>query len=121
MLWSWRTGFCSDNATAVTLVLQICCDDCGSWSVRGLSAQTAADFPSLAASIDYARRECGGAPATIELMVDGFYAVIYQDNGWPRQLVAPQAEPLGDVEGTDGGDRPRFGRLSAWVTARRRG
>ena len=78
----------------MTLRLQICYDLGGSWGVHGLSAQSATHLPSLSASVDYARRECQGAPATIELMVDGFYAVVHQENGWPRQLVAPEAEPL---------------------------
>jgi len=37
--------------------------------------------------MDYARKECAEAPATIELIVDGFYAVIHQELGWSRQLV----------------------------------
>ena len=103
---------------AVTLRLQICYDLGGSWSVHGLSAQPTINLPSLPASIDYARRECAGAPATIELMVDGFYAVVHQENGWPRQLVAPEAEPLSAGPG-DGGDRSHFGRFCDWVTGRR--
>jgi hypothetical protein len=77
-----------------TLRLQICHAACGTWSVCGLSPQPATDLPSLSASIDYARRECGEAPATIELMIDGFYAVVHQEDGWPRQLVAPSTEPF---------------------------
>jgi hypothetical protein len=60
--------------------------------VHGLSPQPATHLPSLSASIDYARRQCAEAPATIELIVDGFYAVVHQEDGWPRQLVAPEAE-----------------------------
>jgi hypothetical protein len=77
----------------VTLQLQICSDGCGTWSVHGLSPQPKMHLPSLAASIDYARRECAEAPATIELIIDGFYAVVHQENGWPRQLVTSEAEP----------------------------
>ena len=77
----------------MTLQLQICRDAAGTWSVHGLSPQPTTRLPSLAASIDYARRECAEAPATIELMVDGFYAVVHQENGWPRQLVPSEAEP----------------------------
>jgi hypothetical protein len=45
-----------------------------------------------ASTIDYARRQCAGAPATIELMIDGFYAVVCPENGWPRELVRSEAE-----------------------------
>ncbi len=72
------------------LLLQIVHDPSGAWSVHGLPGQQVAFLASLTASIDYARKECGEAPATIELMVDGFYAVIHQELGWPRQLVAPE-------------------------------
>jgi hypothetical protein len=73
----------------MTFCLQIIHDRSGSWSVHGLPGQPVAHLASLTASIDYARKECAAAPATIELMVDGFYAVIHQELGWPRQLVAP--------------------------------
>ena len=104
---------------AVTLRLQICYDLGGGWSVHGLSPQPATRLPSLSASVDYARRECAGAPATIELMVDGFYAVVHQENGWLRQLVAPEADLPGRAPGDGGGDRSHFGRLCDWVTGRR--
>jgi hypothetical protein len=104
---------------AVTLRLQICYDLGGSWSVHGLSAQPTTHLPSLSASVDYARRECAGAPATIELMVDGFYAVVHQENGWPRELVAPEADLPSRAPGYGGGDRSHFGRFCEWVTGRR--
>jgi hypothetical protein len=59
------------------LLLQIVHDPSGTWSVHGLPGQQAASLASLTASIDYARKQCAAAPATIELMVDGFYAVIH--------------------------------------------
>jgi hypothetical protein len=77
----------------MTIHLQICCRASGSWSVHGLSPRPATHLPSLSASIDYARRQCGEAPATIELIFDGFYAVAHQENGWPRELLAPEVEP----------------------------
>jgi hypothetical protein len=70
----------------MSLRLRICRDDQGTWNVRGLSRHPLAQFPSLSASLDYARRECAAAPATIELMIDGFYAVVHQEEGWPRRL-----------------------------------
>jgi hypothetical protein len=68
----------------MSLRLRICRDICGTWSVHGLSPLPVAHLPSLSASLDYARRECAAAPATIELLIDGFYAVVHQEEGWPR-------------------------------------
>ena len=105
----------------MTLHLQIFRDDGGSWSVHGLSTQPTTGLPSLSASIDHARRECQEEPATIELVVDGFYAVIHQEDGWPRQLIAAEASlPKGSL-GNEGADRSPFSRLCDWVTGRCRG
>jgi len=99
----------------VTLQLQICRDGCGTWSVHGLSPQPKTGLPSLAASIDYARRQCAEAPATIELMIDGFYAVVRQENGWPRELVSSEAESsLTRGETYDPGGRSTLTRLRHW-------
>jgi hypothetical protein len=54
-------------------------------------------------------------------MVDGFYAVVHQENGWPRELVAPEAKPLSTGPGDGGEDRSHFSRLCDWVTGRRLG
>jgi hypothetical protein len=75
------------------LRVRICRDIWGTWSVYGLSALPAAHLPSLSASLDYAREQCGAAPATIELLIDGFFAVIYQERGWPRRILAPEVVP----------------------------
>jgi hypothetical protein len=72
----------------MSLHLKICSDDRGSWSVHGLPSLPVKHLPSLAASIDYARKECAASPATIELLIDGFYAVVHQERGWPRRLIA---------------------------------
>ena len=76
----------------MSLHLRICHDTCGPWSVHGLSPMPAARLPSLSASLDYARRECAAAPATIELLIDGFYAVVHQENGWRRPPLVSEAE-----------------------------
>jgi len=77
------------------LRLKICRDVSGTWSVHGLSPLPVAHLPSLSASFDYARRECAAAPATIELVIDGFYAVVHQEDGWPRPpLVVETKRPL---------------------------
>jgi hypothetical protein len=76
----------------MSLHLKISSDDCGTWSVHGLPSLPVKHLPSLSASIDYAREECAAAPATIELLVDGFYAVVHQERGWPRRLLASKAD-----------------------------
>jgi len=74
----------------MSLHLKISRDAWGTWSVHGLSPVPASHFPSLSASIDYARKSCNAAPATVELFVDGMYIVVHQERGWPRQLVASE-------------------------------
>src|SRR5215470_16392935 len=76
----------------MSMHLRICHDTSGTWSVHGLSPLPAARLPSLSASLDYARRECAGAPATIELLIDGFYAVVHQERGWRRPPLVAEAE-----------------------------
>ena len=77
------------------LRLKICPDVWGTWSVHGLSPLPVSHLPSLLARLDYARRKCAAAPATIELEIDGFYAVVHQDGGWPRSpLVLEAKQPL---------------------------
>jgi hypothetical protein len=72
----------------MTLCLQIVHEAAGGWSVHGLPDRPAAHLPNLAASLDYARRGCAEAPVTLEIIVDGLYAVVHQQAGWPRELVA---------------------------------
>jgi hypothetical protein len=74
----------------MSLRLKISRDVWGTWSVHGLSPIPVSYLPSLSASIDYARQSCNAAPATIELVVDGMYMVVYQERGWPRQLVVSE-------------------------------
>jgi hypothetical protein len=80
------------------LQLKICRDVWGTWSVHGLSPVTVTHLPSLSASIDHARKECTGAPATIELLIDGLYVVVYQGSGWPRRLLASEIDQPRVVE-----------------------
>jgi hypothetical protein len=70
------------------LLLQIVHDRAGTWTVHGLPAYPVAERSSLAECIEYARRASDESPATIELMVDGFYAVLHQEQGWPQQRLA---------------------------------
>ena len=101
------------------LNLKICRDVWGGWSVDGLAPLPVAHLPSLSASIDYARKECAAAPATIELLIDGFYVVIHQEQGWPRRIVGPEIEPprAAAAEANLRGP-PIWSRLVAWLKNR---
>jgi hypothetical protein len=101
------------------LRLTICHNLSGTWSVHGLSPLPVSHLPSLSASLDYARDECGASPATIELVIDGFYAVVYQENGWPRRLVAPETpQPLPDVSEAGFSGTPTMRRFLTWLKVR---
>jgi hypothetical protein len=78
--------------TTMSLRLKICRDIWGTWSVQDLTPISVSHFPSLSAAIEYARKACNAAPATIELLVDGMYLVVHQERGWPRQLVAAETD-----------------------------
>lgn len=81
----------------MSLRLKISYDVGGTWSIHGLSPTPENSFPSLSASIDYARNSCNAAPATIELVADGMYMVVHQELGWPRQLVASETSRTGSA------------------------
>jgi hypothetical protein len=88
----------------MSLRVRICHEVCGTWSVGGLSAIPVKRLPSLSASLDYARHECAEAPATIELLIDGFYAVFHQERGWrglPRVRETEHCRQLDEVFGID--------------------
>jgi len=76
----------------MNLQLKICRDFFGTWSVDGLSSGPVSHLRSLRASVDYARKACDAAPATIEFFVDGLYFVVHQERGWPRSLLAPDTD-----------------------------
>jgi hypothetical protein len=104
-----------------SLRLKICRDVSGTWSVHGLSPLPVAHLPSLSASFDYARRECAAAPATIELVIDGFYAVVHQKDGWPRPPIVLKAKrSLGEDRGTMGSGHHDIGSVarsrSSWFS-----
>jgi hypothetical protein len=91
----------------MSLSVKIARDVWGTWSVQGPSPPPVSHLPSLSASIDYARKACNAAPATIELFVDGMYVVMHQERGWPRRLLAPD-------DGPPSAAKPELGRLSVW-------
>jgi hypothetical protein len=106
----------------MSLCLQIVHEPAGNWTVHGLANRPVAHLPSLAASVDYARRECAEAPATLEVMIDGFYAVVHQGDGWPRKLVAAESEvpPVAAEKLNPRGFSP-FLRWCDWLTGERQG
>ena len=101
------------------LRLKICRDVWGTWSVHGLSPVPVSHLPSLSASIDYARKQCAAAPATIELLLDGLYVVIHQELGWPRRLLAPEG-PVAAAAKAKRAGAPIWSRFLALLTGPRR-
>src|SRR6266404_4820693 len=73
------------------LSLKICRDVWGGWSVHGLATLPVAHLPSLSASIDYACNECAAAPATIELLIDGFMWSSIRSMGGRVGSLAPKS------------------------------
>ena len=98
------------------LQLKICRDVFGTWSVDGLSSGPMSHLRSLRASVDYARKACDAAPATIEFFVDGLYFVVHQERGWPRPLLAAKTEPRRQASpGSDCRNPSVGGRFLAWL------
>jgi hypothetical protein len=105
----------------MTLRLKICRDLWGTWSVHGLSPVPVSHLPSLPATLEYARKECAAAPATIELLIDGLYVVINQERGWPRQVLAPETNRLPPAAAkADLNGRSVWLRFLAWLRGPRR-
>jgi hypothetical protein len=104
----------------MSLRIKICRDVGGTWSVHGPSPVPVSDFPSLSASIDYARQACDAAPATIELYVDGMYIVAHQERGWPKALVGSEigrSRPISAAP--DPARAAQCSRLIAWLKGSR--
>jgi hypothetical protein len=99
----------------MSLSLQIVHDPSGTWSLHGLPGRPVARLDSLAATIDYARRQCAATPATIELIVDGAYAVIHQERGWPRDPVTSDAGPPTVSTAGEGQSLPAQRGLRNWL------
>jgi hypothetical protein len=100
----------------MSLQLKICRDVFGTWSVHGLSPIPVSHLRSLRASLDYARKACDAAPATIELFIDGLYIVVHQERGWPRSLLAPNTDrPPQAYTGSALSGPPIHSRFLAWL------
>jgi hypothetical protein len=104
----------------MSLRIKICRDIWGTWSVEGPNAVPVSHLTSLSAAIEYARKACDAAPASIELLIDGMYLVVHQERGWPRQLVGSEVgghRPAG-TEPRLGGTT-LWGRLAPWLRGAR--
>ena len=100
----------------MNLQLKICRDVFGTWTVDGLSSGPMSHLRSLRASVDYARKACDAAPATIEFLVDGLYFVVHQERGWPRSLLAPATDrPPQACTGSALNGHPIHRRFLAWL------
>jgi len=100
----------------MNLQLKICRDVFGTWSVDGLSSGPISHLRSLRASVDYARKACDAAPATIEFFVDGLYFVVHQERGWPQSLLAPDTDrPPQACTGLALSGQPIHRRFLAWL------
>jgi hypothetical protein len=96
------------------------CREPAAWSVSFPPCRCTLEFGELAEALEHAKKECGAAPALIELFSDGMYIGVSQDAGWPHRLCVP-ARPAGRgaalsarVADIGRGLRRRAERLSAW-------
>jgi hypothetical protein len=48
-------------------------------------------FAELPDAVAFAKCSCSGAPATVELRMDGLYAVVHQERGWPKPICGKRA------------------------------
>jgi hypothetical protein len=97
------------------LHLRIHQDAWSGWSVHGLSSP-ASHLPSLSACVEHARKECDAAPATLELLIDGFYMVVHMEQGWSRQFLVPGADQRYPVRReVDPEGVPAAKRFFAWL------
>jgi hypothetical protein len=58
----------------------------GRWLLTGAPTCRVIEGGELAECLDRAERECGSAPAMIEIVVDGLYIAVWQPEGWPKRL-----------------------------------
>src|SRR5690348_10755199 len=84
----------SERKYVMRLHLEFCYDH-GGWMLRGLPCDAARRLDDLADAMDYAKDECAGAPAIIELLVGDFHAIAFQDLGWSRPLCSPNPRRVG--------------------------
>ena len=73
----------------------------GAWLFRGLPQHPVRWFEDLADGLECAKRACSSEPALLELYMDGVYAVVHQERGWPHKLCRPKSSvgPLAKYEG----------------------
>jgi hypothetical protein len=69
--------------------LSISYDGRGSWRLDGEAVGPTRIFSALPAALDDARELTNAAEALIEVRVDGVYACVHQEQGWPHRICAP--------------------------------
>ena len=81
------------------------------WAVE-IAGNPAGRLSDLKEALAFAKRECGAAPATIEMSFEGMLCVVQQDVGWRRAICA---ERLDSVLSRSPARRRVFReRLAAW-------
>ena len=89
------------------LSLEIYRDQDGGWLFKGLPNSPVRRFQGLSEGLEWAERECSSAPALIELHIDGFYAVVHQEQGWPHKLCRPASGSHAPIQ-PEGAGKSRF-------------
>jgi len=59
------------------------------WLLSGDAIGPTRTFSSLPEAISCARELTDAAEAMIEMRIDGFYACVHQERGWPHRIHAP--------------------------------
>jgi hypothetical protein len=80
-----------DRAEPVTIILSEGVG--GRWLLQMPGYWTGGTFVGLKEALAFARRECCGAAATIELRCAGMLCVIHQPRGWPKPICVPEVTP----------------------------
>jgi hypothetical protein len=69
--------------------LSISYDGSVEWQLEGEAIGAPRVFGSLPDALACARELTHAAEALIELRVNGFYACVHQERGWPRRIHTP--------------------------------
>ena len=71
------------------IILRQCLGGC--WRLEMPGYWTGGTFVGLKEALAFARRECCGAAATVELRFAGMVCVVHQPRGWPKPICVPDA------------------------------
>jgi hypothetical protein len=117
----------------MSLCIEIYHEPDGQWLFEGVPGYPPRLFADLAAGLEWAERAVSSAPAQIELYIDGVYAVVHQEKGWPRKLCRPDVTktftaprtqsrpypvPPADTPRRGGGRPSIWDALHRWLEAR---